>query len=270
MGVCCKSLGINFRTYYLHYHKNVDRYQYLEKFINNLLPGEVVTCFDKDTFDPNKYYEYNFNENFIAINSIVHILDYNIKLIDSFHSNNYQAVNEDICCPSKYDCQYIKKLTPERISLTNLSLNLKHRYVWQSIIKSNAEYGLVLEDDIIFTDNSIEKVLELINNKNIRFFDYIDLGGGCMLKPYGVNFKKVRDTSIYSLEIPTTRTTCAYLISRKMATQLIENKQKIMFPIDFQLTYCFNILQSKVGWADPEIFIHGSEHGYYNSSNPKK
>ena len=262
-------MSIVFDTFYLHYHKNIDRYQYLEKYINGSLPGELVTCFDKGKFNPTDYYNYSYKENFIAINSIAHILDYNMQLINKLKSDTKHISTINMNNPSNYKSYFIRQLTPKQISLTNLSLNLKHRYCWASILDSNAEFGLVLEDDIIFKDTSIDQLFTLLKNIDLKYFDYIDLGGGCMLKPDGLNFSQFNDTNIYYLKVPSTRTTCAYLISKDFASPLISNQPKIMFPIDFQLTYCFNIFQSKVGWIDPEIFIHGSEHGYYNSSNPK-
>lgn len=262
-------MNFSFDTYYLHYHKNVQRYAYLEKYVKELLPGTVICEYDKGKFNPDDFYKYNYKDNFVAINSIIHILDYNIRLIEGIRSPEIKQIDVDIKSPSQYKSNFIRQLTPGQISLTNLSLNLKHRHCWNIISSLDSEYGLILEDDVIFKDNSIDQILSLLECDDIKYFDYIDLAGGCMLKPIGQNFNKFNSSNIYSLSVPSTRTTCAYLISKNLASHLIKSQQKIMFPIDFQLTYCLNLLDCNVGWIDPEIFIHGSEHGYYNTSNPK-
>ena len=73
----------------------------------------------------------------------------------------------------------------------------------------------------------------------------------------------------YKVETKTTRTTCAYLIKKKCAIELLRLRQPILFPIDIQLTYLFQFIEAKVIWPSDELFVHGSEHGFYNVSNER-
>ena len=53
---------------------------------------------------------------------------------------------------------------------------LSHITIWKEFIKSNDEYLLVLEDDIIFTDNFKQKMKYYVNNAP-KNWDIIYLGG---------------------------------------------------------------------------------------------
>ena len=126
---------------------------------------------------------------------------------------------------------------------------------------------LIMEDDVILKEEKKHELKNEINELLMLDADYIDLGGGAGLHPTeGWPFtKEEKKQDVYVVSTNSTRTTCAYLIRKQLAIDLLKLKEPILFPIDIQLTYLFQCIEAKVLWPRDELFIHGSEHGYYNN-----
>ena len=258
-----------YKAYYLHYKKNIVRREYIKKTVEPLISGEFITDFDREEIkgQEQSYYVYSEKETKIATAQI-----YKTMLANVYIARNIPIpeLTKNIYF-TKDDKESFKALLPKELSKTNLSLNLKHREAWKRLADESCEYGLIMEDDIIMkkeNENSIQKkITELINTGA----DYIDLAGGAGLRPgNGWPFKEEElMKGAYKVETKTTRTTCAYLIKKKCAIELLRLRQPILFPIDIQLTYLFQFIEAKVIWPSDELFVHGSEHGFYNVSNER-
>jgi len=248
-----------FKVFYLHYSKNKDRKAYLKRFVEKELPGQLISEFDREDINPNDHYKFNRADNYMAICSFANVLADNLSLLKTGKSDG--TIN--ISALSAYQ---MLSLTPGEISLSNLSLNLKHQMAWERLASSNSEWGVILEDDVIFHASSVRQIISLVEQL-CNDIDFVDIGGGCGLKPRGARFLESSLKDIYIDRFASTRTTCAYIINRRLAKSLIKANLPILFPIDFQLNYCFSLLNPTVCWSDPELVIHGSEHGYYLSSN---
>src|SRR5215469_11462290 len=73
-------------------------------------------------------------------------------------------------------------LRPKSLSLGEVSLCLKHREAWARVAQSDSEYGIVAEDDIIFTERSLPYLSQLLTALP-QDADYVDIAGGCGLTP---------------------------------------------------------------------------------------
>ena len=258
-----------YAAYYLHYKKNIERRKYIENTIQPLINGDIITDFDREELKgiEKDFYVYSEVETKIATAII-----YKTMLANVFISKNLPIPESTRNIYfTKDDKEVFKALLPKELSKTNLSLNLKHREAWRRLAAGTCEYGLIMEDDIIMKKENEKD----INDKIIRLMhtgaDYIDLAGGAGLRPgFGWPFKENRlIKGAYIVETKSTRTTCAYLIKRRFAIELLKLKHPILFPIDIQLTYLFQFIKAKVIWPRDELFIHGSEHGFYNVSNER-
>lgn len=231
---------------------------YLREFTTKHLPGYVVTEYDRECISAQDYYQYNWRANFIATCEFASVLKANILQI---HSHTPQPFIK----PS-VSAEEIAGFTPGKMSINNLSLNLKHIRAWHLLSEGGTPWGLVMEDDIIFREGSIASILNLLEVIPDQI-DYVDVAGGCGLHPNGSRFRHLLVPGLYQDLLASTRTTCCYIISRRFAQKLLELRLPLLFPIDFQLNYAFSLVTPFVAWCSPELVIHGSEHGYYPSSN---
>lgn len=146
---------------------------------------------------------------------------------------------------------------------SEISLIYKHLDIYAKISKSDYEYALVLEDDVIFHENFLNKI-DLIFNETNSNFDLIFLGNGCGLRinPSIVNPLKL----CYKKSHPASKCTDSYLISKKAAKIFLDNLRNICLPIDFELNYFMFKYDMVVYWAEPPIFEQGSQNGVFSSS----
>ncbi len=153
-------------------------------------------------------------------------------------------------------------IRPRELSEAEISLFLKHRAAWKEIADASSPYGIVAEDDILFFDHSGAYFDKLIANLPADF-DYIDLVGGCGLRPRIGD--RVINEIFFETCIPSDRTSCCALISRGFARRLISLDLPICLPIDWTLTLAFQLTKARVYWLEPPLFAHGSEMGIYRS-----
>lgn len=100
-----------------------------------------------------------------------------------------------------------------------MGLSISQKWIYEKVLSGEEDYVLIVEDDITFTDDFIEKVTHLINK--IGYFDMLWLG-------YHAKVDKKRDRDIdepYKIW-----GLFGYIINKKAAKELID-----MFPITKQL-----------------------------------
>jgi len=261
---------MNPRIYYLSYRGNTDRLAYINSYMLSVFSGDIIRMYDKEDIEGSvaRWYTYDKKENYIATTEIASTLLVNAHLSSGNRSaarQMLQFLHERILVPPSPDV--VLSITPKRLSLTNLSLNLKHRVAWErGTSRRGCDYLLIFEDDVLIKDVSAEIVRSLTDN-DLYGFDYIDLAGGANLS--GFDVFPLANGDIHHISTYSTRTTCAYLMRTTLALQLLSTKIPILFPIDFQLTYLFNIIRPRVGWLDPPPFDHGSVIGKYAVSNER-
>jgi GR25 family glycosyltransferase involved in LPS biosynthesis len=120
----------------------------------------------------------------------------------------------------------------------------------------------VLEDDVVLREDSLEKLGDLIRCLP-ETWDYVDLAGGAGLY---IREEQPIAENLYRMDPPRCRTVCGYLITRRLCERVLQIDCPITMPIDWQLNSFLLTLQAQVLWAEPSIFIHGSERGYYTNS----
>lgn len=126
---------------------------------------------------------------------------------------------------------------------------LSHKKAWNTIYESGVPYGIILEDDVIFSDNVMEKINEYMNQLPDDW-DIVYLGchGACNRDKYSIietitsvtskminvnKTHKIIDKNIFIPEFPLG--TYAYIVSRKFCKNM--SSIKINQHIDAQLNF---------------------------------
>jgi GR25 family glycosyltransferase involved in LPS biosynthesis len=170
-------------------------------------------------------------------------------------------------------------LTREQISkfinLNNaeISLFLHHIECCKRIVDSNLEYGIILEDDVVFGEdfkNKLEKYInELPDNYDMLFFGE---GHGAHIPSYRI----VNDKNVYlkSVKLNGGASKCSdsYIISNNCCRKILNCFHKIQLirkPYDHFLNNICLFNNFIVYWSEPTITKQGTALGLYRSSlNP--
>ena len=150
----------------------------------------------------------------------------------------------------------------------------KHIRAFANALENKADYLLVFEDDAVFKDDSINKLLDLLKELDTdKKPTYIDLAGGCDFDDLGIDkIESKRNEKFRYYSKPVTNTACCYLVNQKQLEQFnyfLTRKPTLRYiGIDWLLNKLF-ILQSKKNilsncrHSDPPIFSHGSVTGEF-------
>lgn len=156
-----------------------------------------------------------------------------------------------------------------------ISLTLHHIECYKRIVEENIDYALILEDDVV-TSNNFRETLEGYIQELPTDWDMLFIGNGCgmhidkhLLVPKKHVYKKdnVINGNIYE---GSTRCTDSYLITNKCAKIITEKLKLPNYTIavmtDLWLNCVIRNNNFNVYWAEPTIVTQGSEIGVYKSS----
>ena len=155
------------------------------------------------------------------------------------------------------------------LSKSEISVYYKHLKLLSLLIQTEYEYALILEDDCYLKPCYRKLVNKLFSEVS---FDYLDLADGLNLH-YQACHNTIRlahfNSSVYPAPWPSTRTACAYLISKTMAMNIVNGQfRHYVLPYDFMLNYAMTLAKPRprIYWCDTPFFIHGSKSGIYTPS----
>lgn len=220
----------------IHYSKLVDR----KEFIDNL--------FEKENLD------------------ISYILDFDRENINIALSN-YSYKKDKSQFLGKIESLW--KIFDEEyrvLSDAELSCYFKHLKSLDNIAKSNKEFGLILEDDVInigAIKNNLKKIIKKFGKKD---WDVVFLGRGS-----GKDFikskskKDIFNPRYLKPSHPASNCAEAYIIKNKSAKKLYEAMKEFNLPYDWEMAYKMYKLDFKVRWYYPPLFKQGSQEKKYKS-----
>ena len=158
-------------------------------------------------------------------------------------------------------------------------LSGKHVYAWRTLIESNLDLLVVMEDDCHKAPKSDERFLALLESldscKSIAPL-YVDLAGGfdiCAISG-GISISPL-EQGLVKFAKAMTNTTCAYMINRQAAEFFLSvirrNPDFINLPADWLLNSIFiELAENNVDvfciHSSPPIFSHASKAGVLNTS----
>lgn len=143
------------------------------------------------------------------------------------------------------------------LRLSEISLLLKHHFCWRDVVEKGYDNVLVLEDDVTFIDNFVEKYNTQTNNLPDDY-DLIWVGGYLNWKGSG------EVTNKYFYPGPRARCTHAYIISNKCCNVMIKHFIKNNYPADFMFDDAIHNLNLKSFWMEPSL-IH-QNHKMWSTS----
>lgn len=140
----------------------------------------------------------------------------------------------------------------KKVTLSELSLYLKHKKCFEEQIKNQYEYILILEDDVILPNN----FLNYINSCIFEFkhssptLDCLIIGTCCGFKSKNIKNGKL----IYYDETNLTRCTNAIMYTLNASKKIYNRLYPINWPIDFKLNEIIVMENLKVGWVEPPLY----------------
>ena len=203
--------------YICHYTKLTDRKIILQEKINELgLNVNWVECYDKEDLDINNILSKHTN--------------YNTRLNIQGHQDRFLRHSE-------------------------ISLIFKHNYIWEQMVDKDIDNVLVLEDDVVFSDNFVEKFNNYTNDLPLDY-DLLWVGSCC-------NIHATTTEGIYIYEGSGSRCTHAYMISKKCAIKMLEYHKINNSPVDFMFNFAINKYNFKNYWLEPSLIEQNEK---FNSS----
>lgn len=204
------------------------------------------------------------------------LLERKVNILEQLKKNNitdYEFIEIDRDEIQNYDISIFN----DGYSNSQIAISLSHFYAYREIAEKH-NYALILEDDVILSDNFMEKLhkyMEQLPNK----YDMLFLGDGCNLH---IDKKKIKTKQLVyhksnepNIGYGATRCTDSYIVSKKCCIKIVEyikNIRKYMpvklnIPIDWFLNVVAYQLELNIFWAEPTIATQGTQNGLYKSSH---
>ena len=182
-------------------------------------------------------------------------------LLDNIDRINH---NSSVSNSPKISNSDLSWLQPRKLTNGDLSVLSKHWRALKTFLSSSNDYLIVFEDDVIIMDGSLEKISLSLEN---AYFDYLDLAGGDNILCNSQNTRKIAGLLVEEIFHKSTRTACAYLVSRRCAELLFLFLSYPVMPIDWAISRALNCPneQIRVFWLAEKLFEHGSCSGKVKS-----
>lgn len=198
------------------------------------------------------------------INKINDSFDVNIKYIDEEDPKDIDVTKiKEMVKLEKSQTNDIFDALLKNIHVKQLSNTLKHLKAYQYIEKSTDDYSLILEDDIIYSQEVVQNLKNVMENMKTLPEDWNILFTG-MPQPSGLNITQpiINVNEIFKI-IPVCD---SYFVNRKNVTELISKFVPIKFCTNIQLSYIFTHQGIKAHMSVPNVFVDGSKYGMFLSS----
>lgn len=142
----------------------------------------------------------------------------------------------------------------KKISLSELSLYLKHQYCFSEQVSKEYNNILILEDDAVIPENFeeyLQKCIDEFTNFEIKL-DCLMIGTCCGFKCKNV----VEDKLVYYDSSYLTRCTHAMMFPLETSRKIVNSNSlfPINWPIDFKLNQIMYRQSLKVGHVEPPIY----------------
>jgi len=272
-----KNKEIEYQLFVTHYTPNLERISNLKRRFQDIefYNYEIITRYDRESIEHSTILAATSarEERIKRLQAISQAL--NLNLLNAFRNNHAinitgPELNREFRRMAFTQALFNQHEVAENsIPLNALSLAMKHLECWRVIKSRRVQHTFICEDDIIIDDHFVNKLKRLLEVVERLQFDYVDLGGGANLTPkhlYESTYSDQLLGPLYRIIPPSTRTTCMYYIAKTFVDEIFYNDYLPVLPIDYELTYLMTIHNSKCGWLESPMIIHGSEHGYYSST----
>jgi|7_EtaG_2_1085326.scaffolds.fasta_scaffold00068_43 GR25 family glycosyltransferase involved in LPS biosynthesis len=154
-------------------------------------------------------------------------------------------------------------LPPRKLGKSELSLLYKHYIALKRIVREKYETTLLLEDDVLFTEDFVNIFNSHLKNTPADW-DYIFPGSGCQLRVPKALLEK--DKIAYLKSHPATKCTDSMIIKLNAAKKMLSTFNEWDLPADWEFNYQLKEHDMKVYWWEPPVIAQGSQTGIYKSA----
>lgn len=195
------------KIYVCHYTPLEDRLLVLDNMLSNMnLDYEIISEYDRENLDEETLSPY-------------------IKIKDNLNIPGH---------------------THRTLRMSEISLILKHHDIIRKMVNEKINNVLVLEDDVIFEDDFVNKFNEYTKELPICY-DLLWVGTCC-----GIKSRNITDNK-YIYKENGSRCTHAYMISYKCAKKIYDLIYNLNYPADFMYNHLIDTLKLENYWLEPSL-----------------
>ena len=117
----------------------------------------------------------------------------------------------------------------KRLTISELACGLSHRKAWQALLDSGEDMALIIEDDVVFS-NDFRLFLDELKDKP-PVFDVIKLETGRKVRVSRNPAYRLKSTNIHRL-LDYDYNAAAYIVTRRFAQTMLTSEINLNIPID--------------------------------------
>lgn len=229
-----------------------DRKEYMEKVFKSLNMDE-------------SYYTFTMNDPALNFGGNSYWESLTQDIIDEYYNSDVDERKKELMITEQI------KYATEKVSLPDIAVSINHLLVWKDVVRKKYKNVLILEDDIIFFKESIERLFNVLKVLPDDY-DLISLEDGAMMHATMYGHKIVPEKLLYKIATGRMRCTGAYLITDKACNKLcaLQKKRKWTLEIDHIIDLYGKLELLTIYWAEPVAFTQGSQRGIYETGVQNK
>ena len=218
------------KIFVLHYTKLEERKKRLDEYLNlNNIDVEYILDFDQEELTK--------------------------EIINEWYNANPTKYHETI------DQCYKERSAPYReINKAEISCTIKHYLGIKSVAEKCDNYGLVLEDDVLFVED-FPKHFNNFLEKTPDDWGAIFMGCCAGLRVPKSYLKE--GVTAYEIPHPASRGGDSYILKKEVAQKIAETMKPFNTISDWELAYQLYLHDVKTYWWEPPLVVQGSETGLY-------
>jgi GR25 family glycosyltransferase involved in LPS biosynthesis len=149
------------------------------------------------------------------------------------------------------------------LNIAEVSLAIKHGKVLQALSQIDAEYFLILEDDVLLCEDFDVHFPHFLSQTPADW-DAIYIGSGANLKPH--HSRLISGQVAYLMDHPAGKCTDSIVMKKSAACDIASTWFPFHMPSDWEISYQHYLHNHKVYWWEPSLVRQGSEYGMFKSA----
>jgi hypothetical protein len=215
--------------------------------------------------EPDEYYchSYFLNYHYDYGSWDSHIQFCSDEFLSNINHSAFNHLNNTVMSSREMLCTLFP---PRRLSISEISISLRHRWIWKHCRKLDG-ITLVLEDDALIGNPG--RFRELLSHlwKIHGLFPYVDYSDNSVVPyPKPSYLYQLEGFELYSLPIAKTRTLLCYSFSNKVMQSVLSNDTCQSLPIDMHLQYLLKKANMAGCVVSHSSLIHGSKVSLHQSA----
>lgn len=201
-------------------------------------------------------FDHHFDEKFYTFKIKTDKDDISDEIIDKYYTRDADIRTKEMKIITE------SPETTDNISAMNdasLSRAINHISIWEDVIKSDHQRVLILEDDMLFMEDTVSYMIEIMAEIQDKVHGIVSLDDGYGKSVESVGIEPDSEKTLYKIENGCMRSTGAYIIDKATCNKLVHlnQKRKFSLELDKQLSMYGALGVIDVYWSDPVCFSNG-------------